>query len=220
MPLTAASVIDQARGVHRVFDVTRHPNKVVLQFLSRYAKELHGRVAAIDPEVSREITTATLPLADHAAGIALPENRLVVEVYGVDGNQLEAPIDLIPATHRNDRGVRWASAWQIGSTLFLMSPASGWQRLASIKVGLVATPSSLTSLASEIALPEAAENVLVEQTAAFMARRHAMENDPKAPKLALSEFMQTAKDAEAAYLKDVTNRLSGQVVRTRDVYDP
>lgn len=220
MSLTAGSIIDQARGVHRVFDLTRHPNKVVLQFLSRYAKELHGRIAAVDPDAVREDVVTNLPLADHAAGIALPENRMVVEATGVDARNTQYPIDVIPATHRNDRGIRWASAWQIGAVLYLMSPATAWSRITSIAVAIVPTPDSVTTLGSALALPDAAENVLVEQTAAFMARRHAMEADPKAPRLDLSVFMGSAKDAEAAYLKDVVNRLSGQLVRTRDVYDP
>lgn len=215
MTLLAGGIIDQARGRHAAFDATRHPNKVVLQFLSAYVRELHGRVTKLNPEALRTNTDTALPLAVHADGIALGDERMVVEVVAKDADDNEFPVDLIPATHRLDRGIRAASAWQIGSTLYLTSPASLWQRMAVIGIASVPIPVTLAALTSAIALPDTAEKALVEQAALFMAKRS--DTDTKIDRAA---FAAEAEKSETLFLDDISNRMTAQVFRTRDVYDP
>ncbi len=217
MTLTAAGIIDQARGRHAAFDPTRHPNKVVLQYLSAYVRELHGKVAKRDPEALRSNVDQVLPLAVHENGIALADNRLVVEVVAQDARGYQYPVDLIPAQQRLDRGVRSASAWQIGNVLYLTSPATLWTRMVKVGIALVSVPVPLATLAATIPLPDTAELALVEKCAAYMARRHRQSKDePLDVTLALA----AAAEAEAEFLADITNRLTAQVFRTRDVYDP
>ncbi len=215
MSLTAGTIIDQARGRSQTFDLTRHPNKVVLQFLSAKVRELHGKVAKIDPEAIRTEVTADLPLSDHEAGIALGTTRFVAEVVAFDANESEFPITLLPATHRLDEATSTASAWQIGDRLYLTSPAALWTNVVRISVALVGVPDSLTSLASVVALSDAAEMALVEACAAFMARRSDV-----ALKLDVRGIVAYAQECEKTYLEDVANRLTGQVFQTRDVYRP
>lgn len=215
MTLTAATIIEQARGRSPVFDPTRHPNKVVLQFLSAKVRELHGRVTKIDPEAVRSDVSAALPLADHAAGIDLGTTRHVVEVVAFDTRGSEYPVSIIPATHRLDDAITPACCWQIGSRLYLTSPASLWQRMVRVVAAVVGVPGTLTGVADTIALPDAAELALVEACAAFMARRA-----PADAKLDVRGMIAYATDCEAAFLEDVANRLTGQVIQTRDVYRP
>jgi hypothetical protein len=212
-------VIDEARGRHAAFDLTRHPSKVVLQYLSGYVRELQSKVARIDPDVLRtDIAPVALPLAVHANGIPLPENHMVVEAIAFNSAQQGFPIDIIPAAHRNDLRVRPASAWQVGNVLFLTSPATLWTRITSIAVATVATATALVTGLETITLPDAARLALVEKCAAFMARR--LPVDPKAPLADARMFQSVADTAEESYLADVANNLTGKMFLTRDVYRP
>jgi hypothetical protein len=212
MPLTASTIIDQARGRDARFDVSRIPNKVALQFLSAKVRELHGKVARIDPEQVRSDISTPLPLADHEAGIDLGTTRYVSEVVGFDANGAEYPITLIPATHRLDATVSMQSAWQIGSRLYLTSPAANWQRIVTIVAAIVGVPATLTGLNDAVALPDAAELALVELLSAFFAKRVGLKN--------YRDYVADAESAEQRFLEDVANRITGQVLQTRDVYRP
>lgn len=218
MTLVASDIIDQARGRSAAFDVSRHPNKVVLQFLSAKVRELQGKVTKIDPESVRSDITTALPLANHAAGIALGEQRMVVEVVALDSAGTEYPVTLLPATHRLDEATPIAAAWQLGQRLYLTSPASLWTRMVSLAIAVVPTSSTIAALATAIPLPDAAELALVEACAAFMAKRHPV--DPKTPAVNVSLLVSEAKEAESHFLIDVANKLTGQVILTRDVYRP
>lgn len=218
MTLLAGQIIDSARGHHPAFDPTRHPNKVLLQYLSACARELHGKVTRLDPEALRTEQTQAMPLAVHEDGIALTANRHVVEVVGFDAEGNEHPVELIPATHRLDRGIRAASCWQIGATLYLTSPATLWERITSLGIAYVpipATLSTLTGATGTLAVPDTAENCLINKVAAFMAKR-----TPKSEGVDTAQFAADATASEEAFLADIANRLTGQVIRTRDVYDP
>lgn len=221
MPHVAGEVIDEARGRHSAFDLSRHPNKVVLQYLSGYVRELHGKTAKIDPDVLREEVLTNLPLAVHDDGILLPENRLVVEAVVADANARTAPITIIPASHRFDRRTLSNSAWQVGNRLYLSSPATLWTNYAMVGLALVLTPPKLTTLTGAtgtVELPDSAHLALVEATAAFMARRLPL--DAKAPLADARQFQAIATAAEEAYLSDILNNLSGKTFLTRDVYRP
>lgn len=218
MTLLAGTIIANARERHPSFDQTRTSNKVALNFLSAYARELQGKITTIDPEAIRLNQTTALPLAVHANGIALPANRHVVEVVALDSAGKEYPVNLIPATHRLDRTTKAASAWQIGATLYLTSPASLWARMANIAVAYVPIPTPLTTLTGAtgtLAVPDTAELCLTERVAAFMAKRA-----PAEAKVDVAGFLRDAIEAEGSFLTDIANRLTGQMIQTRDVYDP
>ena len=215
MTLLAGTIIDAARSRHPAFDHSRHPNKVVLTYLSALVRELHGKVTKIDPDALRVEQAENLPLADHEAGITLDTNRHVIEVVAFDADEAEYPVEVIPATHRLDRSIKAASCWQIGSTLHLTSPASLWERMTRLGIALVPTPtalSALTGATGTVALPDTAELVLTEKCAAFMAKRADLPS--------VVGFLADATAAEDAFLADIANRHTGTVVRTRDVYDP
>lgn len=217
--LTSGSIIDQARGRHAGFDISRHPNKVVLQFLSAFTKQLHGRIAKIDDEALRLDATFPLPLANFAAGIPLPMNRNVVEVLAVEPtNGRRFPLNIVPMRARHDRNVSIGACWIEGSTLFLSFPEQNWQNMSAIVVGYIPVPVPLANLNDVLAVPDTAELACVESCAAFMAKR--MPIDPKGGTAQYEVFKTDAAEAERAFLEDIINRQTGQTFQTRDVYNP
>lgn len=220
--MTAGDVLLAARDRHPAFDRHRTPDAVALRFLSDYARELHGKVAAIDESLlAEEGVTATLPLADHEAGIPLPANRYLAGVTGrMQGWSVDEPrtfpIVCIPWARRFDRDVPRGAAWEHGDVLYLRSPASLWRSVDQVAVSLVPIPQPLTDLNSALALPETARRACVEHTALAMARRG--HTDPALPVIDVAGFITIARTAEADYLADVANRLTGIPSSVRDVW--
>lgn len=211
MTLLAGSVIDAARDRHVSFQPKHQPSGPMLRFLSRYVRELHGKIARLDEDILRVEEVVVLPLADHTAGIVLPANRTIVEIAAVpvDGSD-PVIIDLIPAATRNDRNAPFAAAWQVGDRLYLRSPATAWNRMTAVGIWTVPIPVPLVNAASELPVPDTAENAVVEALAAFMASR--------VPGLDVGQFKAIAAEAERVFLDDVQNRLGGRTFRTRDVW--
>lgn len=218
--LTAGGVINAARDRHAAFDRRRTPDGVLLRHLSAYTKQLHGRISSIDPDILRVEQSTAFPLADHEAGITLPDNRFVAAVSIAD-NSTPAnnyPIELIPAITRNDLNAPVLAAWQIGSKIYLRSPASLWTRASSIAISYIAIPVPLTKLSDTLAVPDTAELACIESVALLLARRG--HNDPNLPRIVVREFADVFTDAEDQFLKDIANRLGGRRFRTRDIYRP
>ncbi len=223
MAFTAGQVIDKARDRHAAFDRKRVPDRMARRFLSDYARQLAGRVEALDPDALRVEMVTNLPLADFDAGIALPAGvRYIADIVAKEpdtvANPRTFPVTLINAAQKNAPNGPLAAAWQIGNTLYLRSPASNWQYMGSIAVAYVPTPVELADLNAVIGLPDAGELACVERVAEFMARRGSM--DSSAPPVDLTTFASAADRAEAAYIADVANRLTGQTWFTQDVYRP
>lgn len=219
MTLVAGVVLDKARDRHASFDRKAFPDRMLRRYLSDYVRQLHGKVNAIDPEALRINYDVALPLVDHEAGIPLPANaRLVDEVVAADKSDPTklTPIDLIPAKSRNDRNAPFAAAWQIGSTLYLRSPASAWSAIGTIGIAYVPLPTELADANAVLALPDAAELACVEAVAKFMAGRGSL--NTAAPPIDIAKFEREAARAEESYLDDAANRGAGQVFLTRDVY--
>lgn len=221
MATLAGTVIDKARDRHAAFDRKRVPDRMARRFLSDYVRQLHGKIAAIDPEALRVDLEQALPLVDHDAGIALPANRYVASVVAWDpatANPRQSyPVVLINAEQADARNSPWRAAWTVGSTLFLRGPASAWTNLDSVAIAYIPIPVELTTLdgaTGTLPLPDTAELACVEQLAFFMARRGAME--PNAPPIDVRMFADVAQATEAAFLVDIANRLTGQVFFTRD----
>ncbi|MGH3428480.1 MAG: hypothetical protein ACRDQZ_13085 [Mycobacteriales bacterium] len=223
MAITAATVIDEARDRHAAFDRKRIPDRMARRFLSNYAIQLHGRILAIDPDALRVDVVTALPLADFDAGIALPAGvRYIADVVTTEpdtvANPRTVPVTLLPAAQRNAPNGPLAAVWQVGSTVYLRSPATLWRYMGSITIAYVPLPVELADLNAVLPVPDAAKLACVESVAAFMARRGS--TDSSAPEIDLQEFNQEKTEAEGAYLADVANRLTGQVWITQDTYRP
>lgn len=222
MTLVAGNVIDAARDRHPSFYKEKHPNKMLLRFLSAYAKGLHGKIAAIDEDQLRVDVTATLPLASFDAGIALPANvRSItgaVVSYPEPTTFAPVPIDIIQSDERNARNTPAGAAWQVNGKLYLAGNADRWSAFNQIAISLILLPDTLQTLADVLAVPDAAELACIENCALFLARREFNESDGDT-KLNLSTYVGAAADAERAFLDDVKNNVAGRTFYTLDVRD-
>lgn len=174
MTLLAGEVIDAVRDRHAAFHRERAPQGVCLRFLSQYARQLHGKIAEIDEDVLRVETNTVLPLADFAAGIALPANRTVVAVTAQDTaavNPRSFDLDLVPAAMRNDRNTPASAVWQIGNALYLRGAASDWTPYGSIAVSTIPIPVAIEKSSDAIPLPDTSEVALIENLAYMLAKR-------------------------------------------------
>jgi hypothetical protein len=216
--LLAGDVIEDARDMHPAFDKNRNPQKVVRRALSRYVGYLLGKIDLIDESgLSLEVSTA-MPLAVFANGIVLPANRGVREVVAVDAAGKRYPIDIIPVGQRNDRQTRVASAWIVNGVLYLNGSAATWNGVTSIAVSYTPLAGLVVADTDLLAVPDNARSACAEAVALFMARRGQTDKDGDLPPIVLQDFIDRAKQAEAAFLEEVGDALSSQTFRVRDVW--
>lgn len=217
MPLLAGSVIDAARDRHVAFSQERAPNGVCLRFLSQRVRELLGKIAEIDEDLLRVELNVVLPLADFAAGIALPANRSVVAVTveetGVNPRSFDLPI--VPASNRNDVNTPLGAVWQIGNTLYLRGKASDWTNYGSIAVATIPVPAALVKLNDTLPVDDTAERALADGLAFDLGAR--MAGVEGVPPINLDILAASASRSSEAYLDEVRNRTHSRVIQTRDV---
>src|SRR5512146_2493014 len=119
MTLIAGDLISAARDTHAAFNKERTPPATALRLLWQYAKELHGKIANVDPMLLITDLSIPMPLADYNAGYELPANRYVQEVRAVDGTGSTRQVDLVPFAHRFDHNQRVHVAWTEADFLHL-----------------------------------------------------------------------------------------------------
>lgn len=219
--MLAGTVVNAARDTHPAFDDRRNPDAAVLRFLSRYVRELHGKVAAIDETRLAVEEVVDFPLADFEAGVALPAHRYLAGASArltstsASGDPLTVPVEVVPWAHRHDPKLKPASCWIVNGVAYFLGPERSWSNVAEVAFLLVETPSELATLADTLAIPDEAEAACVAACALFMAKRG--HKDEKLPEIDVNLFIGEAERAERAYLDDVANRNTGVVTRTRDV---
>lgn len=214
--LTADGVIQAARDLHPAFDDRRHPPAVALRALSRYQRTLHGRAAAIRAQAFTVSHTVDLPLADHAAGITLPDPwRAIDRVFCTSRLGREQVVDLVPEVRVNDANTPRLAAFTRGQVLYLARTASAWTDYRSVTVRYVPIPGELTALDDELILPDTAEAALVAHLAFRFAQRGHL--DPALPPVPLDVFADEAQRAEAEFLADLGNANTAETWRVRDV---
>lgn len=217
MTLLAGDVIDAARDRHVAFDREWAPQGMMLRFLSQYVRRLHSLIAEIDEDVLRVETNTVLPLADFAAGIALPANRTIVGIVAQEtgtNNPRTIDIALVPANLRNDRNTPAAAAFQIGNKVYLRGKASDWTRYGSVAISTVPVIAGVVKSSDVIDLWTDPLEALADAVALAVARRGPREG---APPITLGSFEKAAASSETAFLDEIRNRLTGRSYQTRDV---
>jgi hypothetical protein len=216
MPLIAGNVIDAARDRHVAFSREHAPQGVCLRFLSQQVRALLSRVAEIDEDALRVEMNVVMPLADFAAGIALPANRAVVAVTGEEtgANPRNFDLAIVPASHRNDINTPLSAVWQIGNTLYLRGAASDWTNFGSIAVSTIPVPPALLTDKDVLPVDDTAERALADALAVDLASR--LVGVEGIPAFDINVLSARASASADSYLDEVRNRASG-VFETRDV---
>jgi hypothetical protein len=213
--MNAAEIVDEARDLHPAFDDNSHPDKIVVRFLSRFQLALISDALTRYPSLWSTTQDEPMPLADHAAGIALTAPLFVYDVVVLKGDR-ELPVVVIPYEHRHDpRPDR--SAWIVNRRLYLDGKASAWAGSDAIRIRYATTPTALTSEDSVLILPDTAREALVTSAAAFMAGRGSQRRDIEAPNY--RQFAANAEVERERFLKNLWLLRSADARFIRDVRD-
>lgn len=195
MPILASVVVDQARDYHPGFDPRSTPDKAALRALSRYQRRLAQKVTEVNEEALATTLSFSKTLVDAAAlagitgaGLVIPDHILILGAFTkkVLDPSRRFRVDLIPYANLGMEALRrFPSAFLIRQVLHPVnsyesgsmvikgsaSATHGWEDLDGIDLLIVLTPPALTTMASEISLPDTVEDALVTNLALFMARR-------------------------------------------------
>lgn len=174
MALTPAGLIEQARALDATFTPLTHPNSVLLTYLGRCQRTLMTDLATVDPSFSVTTENTALPLATFADGITLTSEPL--RITGIDLvpniGDYRKEVKLVGFAQRNSSSY-FPSAYLAAGVIYLIPPEVYWNGTdwASIDVHYIPIPAAPTTLATALALPDDAENVLVAYLARFMTSR-------------------------------------------------
>jgi len=175
--MTVAEIIRAVRGLDASFDPRRHPDQVVLDFLSRYQRELAAKMLQRERQsISAEITIP-MPLDDFEAGEQLLDGSgdpleydMLHDLTAVLADGTEVRVYVMPVRQRFQQD-RWPFAWIAGGYLHLGGFESWWSPAASLLLTYAPTVAELTAYDDALSLPASAHNVLVLAAGAELVRR-------------------------------------------------
>jgi hypothetical protein len=169
--LVVRDLVTAARDEHPTFDDRRHPDPVLLRALSRYNKELLGKIIRLDDSKGVEYFDQALPLAVFDNGIAIPAYKYPFGLQATAlGRTRPHPLDLV--SWEESSQYRHAG-YLLNGILFLCGRPHDWTSFSSVRFLYVAEPAALAmDLATVLtAMPDSAEPTLVAYLALKMAQR-------------------------------------------------
>ena len=193
--LVVGDILTASRDQSPTYDDRRHPDAVLLRALSRYQKELLGRIIRLDPSKAVEYFDQALPLTVFANGIAVPAYKypLGAQVTYSGGTEVRH-LELVswPDNLRHHH-----ACYLLNGILFLCGEAEDWTEYSTLRWRYVAEPAALAmSRATVLTLmPDSAEGTLVAYLALKMAQRGgAEEGEPKPDAASAAADWQVAED--------------------------
>jgi hypothetical protein len=225
--VTPEEIITQARELDPSFVEARHPRRVAVNHLSRLQRRLVAEWTKLERTEYIEVFTATFPLIDFAAGVALLEDEpesgeSVPEPIAMTA--IHRPLDVYVRGWDQARDmelIEWAdrhrkpqAAYITENTLYFTGRAEDYTDVERVELTYTPTPADITDLAVELVLPITAEDALVASLGSFFARRS---NDAELAR-PRREYIAEAHDAEALWLDELRRRKGAIVSRVREVW--
>lgn len=212
--MTVDEIIQQARETHPAFTPESTPNSVLIRYLSRLHRDLVGRILRVAADVLVQDHEIALPLADFAAGAAVPDHQFI-RGGSVYVGATERPLYLIRWQSRI-RPVVWPAAWLEGNTLHLVGDAAQWAAADRIVLKIVPTPADLVAMTDVVALPDIAESTCVTALAAFLAQRTA--DVPPLPQIPRQRLQELARETEERLFDRLAGRSAAIVSFVEEVW--
>lgn len=215
MPFNGSDVIEGARGLDRSFGPQNHPQRICLEFLTRYQRRLAGKLLQREPEIISDEITIDLPLATFSDGALLQSASVDIEfdrIHGfhlVDDNDEKYPLPVVTFKERIT-ATRILYGWVRESVLFLSGVAADWTRYSGIVFTHAPTPGAVTADA-DLILPDSALDVVVLALGAEMGKRMPQQ-------LSRTTIASEAVDAEIDYLNLIEERNDAEVGTVRRVF--
>ena len=183
MALVAGELITSARDEHPTFNDRRHPDPVLLRALSRYQRELFGKLIRLDSQKAVIYQDTALPLASFDAGIAVPTYKYP---SGAEARTSTCTIGRQLKIVAWERRTEYHHAVYLrNGVLYLTGLESYWTDYDTIRFFYVPELAALAidaaAMSAVLSLPDAAEATLVAFLALQMAKRGGAGDGETAP---------------------------------------
>ena len=215
--LVPSSIIDQARDIHPSFTENLHPNNVVRRFLSRWQREIVGRLLIADRHAVRLVETVAFPLPTFEAGHALASEPQYLHggdvKYGNPDDTRE--LNIVGWERRYDR-VPWPAAAVFADTVYFLGIVRDWANVTSVDLFYAPVPSALPDISTASVLPDQAESAAVAAAAQFMGSRIPAPKGLEA--VPLAKLVGDMERAEDKFLTLRSNRARATVGRVKENY--
>lgn len=205
-------VIDQARDQHPKFNPEQHTNRILKRELSRYQRELVGKMVIARKQDLRVTESVAFPLGVFVDGHTIVSELLLVlggDVFNDAAGVVRSPLFIVPWTNRFDT-IPWPAVTWDGQVIHFLGIEKDWATVASVKLEIVTTPATISDPTVASVLPDLAEQTVTGRLAYFMARRDS-EVDPSAFRV---DWMQAEKD----FLRLQSSKNRSTRARVREVY--
>lgn len=209
-------VVRAARDLHPAFDDHGHPDAGALRFLDGYQTQLFADALIRYPSLWSETQEVALPLADFDAGIALDTPFFVDDIFLTVGSAT-APVREVPYEHRFDNGLPVRFVWKVNQTLYLSQTAASWSHASKITIRFSKRPTTLTTMADGLQVPDHAEMTLRYAICEMWAMRGTQRTDITPPDV--RDFARKHELARDMFLDQLWLLRSSAPRFTRDVGD-
>jgi hypothetical protein len=219
--LVARDLIQAARDLSPAFDERRNPSPMLLRLLSTYQRRLAGKVVQRNQTVLTANQETALPLATFTAGITVPDYKRPLKVWALESGNTADPdpkteIELVGWTAL-PRYLRGAALKD--HVLYLSGVPADWVNFTGIRFEYIPELNALTALTGSggtLALPNAAEPVLVAYLAYRMAARGVKAEDVEPPDT--PRLRQEWLEAEDDFLGELIGQVQAESGIIRDVF--
>jgi hypothetical protein len=217
--LVTGDLIESARDEHSSFDSRRHPNAILIRALSRYQRRLVPRIIRLNRSVLTTTLEQALPLANFDAGIALLDYKYpaAVEVETIPEQSGLAnrkfPVDLVSWQARTRYHL---GAYIRNNVLYLTGSAPDWLGFTKVRFFYMPEVEKLTTAASVLVVPNAAEPCLVAFLASVMAQRGTTDEALEKPDAGW--FRSAWREAEEEFLDEMGMHTQAQVSVVKEVF--
>lgn len=217
---TAAEVIDAARGLDPSFSPQRHPQRLALEFLTRYQRTLAGKILQVEKEAISTEVSFSLPLTTFSAGVQMASSLgppivwlELDRIHGFEVSDAEGgrwPLPVVPFKDRltADRSL---FGWLRERVLFLSGTAQHWVGFNAVILTYAPTPSEVAQTTTELILPDNAFPVSVLAMGAEWGKRRPDE-------LSRVGIVAEFKEAEEDYLNLLEERNDVDIGSVRRVF--
>lgn len=216
MPFNGGEVIEAARGLDPSFSPQNHPDRICLEFLTRYQRRLSGKMLSVEAEsISSEITI-DLPLDAFAAGAILVDADSKPlqwdRIHGFELTDSNGEKHTLPVVPFKDRitAMRTLYGWMRQNVLFLTGNAGSWNAYTGI-ICTYAPTAGVVTLAANLIFPDNAFDACVLALGAETGKRkpHLLERKTIAAE---------AKEAEEDFLNLIEDRNDVEIGVVRRVF--
>lgn len=181
MSLTTSSLITAARDFAARGSDLEVTDKMMIRALARAERAIYTQMADLNPDALAAVTTFTgvqvQAALDAGTALSLPEHYTLIDGtlrYEGYPNDPDSPLFFVPARLKDEMQEYYPAAYLLGQDLYLIrrfpayTNSDEWTDTDTLTIRYLPVPTAPTALASELTIPDIAEDYLVLSLADFM----------------------------------------------------